>query len=404
MKVLLLAPQPFYQERGTPIAVDLLLRVLSARGEQVDLLTYFEGADLRYPNVRIHRIPRPPFVRRVGPGPSLKKVLCDLVLFVSALRLAARERHDVVHAVEESVFIALVINRCLGIPYVYDMDSSLPDQILDKYPAARPLMRPLRAAEASAIRGAEAVVPVCDALADQARRHEPRHLAVLRDISLLSVGGAPVAAPVDLERELGMRRPLVMYVGNLERYQGIDLLLQSFAIARRQVPEASLVVIGGDPAGVARYQAMARQLGLDGAVRFAGPRPVAGLAGYLAAADVLVSPRLQGGNTPMKVYSYLDSGTAVLATDLPTHTQVLTAEVAMLRPAQPDALAEGLVRLLRDPGLRQRLGQAARRLVRERHSYDAFRATVNALYDGLSRTIHGRHAPTATAAITAESP
>ena len=54
------------------------------------------------------------------------------------------------------------------------------------------------------------------------------------------------------------------------------------------------------------------------------------VARLLGEADVLVSPRLKGLNTPMKIYSYLDSGTAVLATRLRTHTQVLDDRTAYL--------------------------------------------------------------------------
>ena len=68
MRILLLAPHPFYQERGTPIAVDLLLRVLSRRGETVDVLTYAEGAGRIYPGVTIHRIAPLLFTRGTRPG------------------------------------------------------------------------------------------------------------------------------------------------------------------------------------------------------------------------------------------------------------------------------------------------------------------------------------------------
>ncbi|MCX7007397.1 MAG: hypothetical protein NTY53_09155 [Kiritimatiellaeota bacterium] len=66
MRILLIAPQPFYQERGTPIAVDLLLRVLSERGDEVHVATFHEGADVVYPGVTLHRIPPPPLARGVA--------------------------------------------------------------------------------------------------------------------------------------------------------------------------------------------------------------------------------------------------------------------------------------------------------------------------------------------------
>ena len=64
----MLAPHPFYQERGTPIAVDLLLTALSKRNAQIDVITFHEGQDRFYPHVTLHRIPRLPFIKGVRPG------------------------------------------------------------------------------------------------------------------------------------------------------------------------------------------------------------------------------------------------------------------------------------------------------------------------------------------------
>jgi len=386
MKILLLAPHPFYQERGTPMAVDLVLRVLSARGDTVDVLTYHEGQPMSYPGVRLHRIGAVRWVRNVRPGPSLKKLICDAALLGSALRMAQRGGYDVVHAVEESAFIALLIKRFFGVPYLYDMDSSLVEQIVDKYAWSRPLRPWLRWCERLMVRHAEVVLPVCDALGAIARSHGARRVTILRDICLaapLRADGRGVEA--ELQQRLGVAGPIVMYVGNLERYQGIDLLLESFALAHRRRPDARLVVIGGAAASVHTYQAQARRLQLDSAALFLGPRPVGQLGDYLAAADLVVSPRVLGRNTPMKIYSYLGAGKAILATDLPTHTQVLDAGIAMLAAPSPVPFAEAMLRLLEDASLRQRLGHAAQHAATARHSYDVFVRTLSEGYDALSR-------------------
>lgn len=65
MKILLLTPPPFYQDRGTPIAVDLVLKVLSERGDSIDVLTFHEIRDAAYPQVSIYRIPAWPFFRNI---------------------------------------------------------------------------------------------------------------------------------------------------------------------------------------------------------------------------------------------------------------------------------------------------------------------------------------------------
>ena len=148
MKVLFLAPQPFFQERGTPIAVRLALQVLAKRGgDSIDLLTYHEGRDVQIPNVAIHRIPAPRWIRDIPPGFSFKKLFCDCIMLLSALQLVWKNRagqYELVHAVEESVFIAWIIKLLFRIPYIYDMDSSIALQLTEKFPFCRLLLPFLR--------------------------------------------------------------------------------------------------------------------------------------------------------------------------------------------------------------------------------------------------------------------
>jgi glycosyltransferase involved in cell wall biosynthesis len=183
--------------------------------------------------------------------------------------------------------------------------------------------------------------------------------------------------------------PLLMYVGNLERYQGIDLLLDSFKLVLAHVSEARLVIIGGAPEHIEQYQRCSQQLGIDLHVHFIGKRPVDDLAHYLAQADILVSPRVQGNNTPMKLYSYLDSGKALLATDLPTHTQVLNGRVAWLAAPVAQDFSQGMLYLIQDQELRERLGVEAQALVAKQHTYEAFSAKLTGLYDWLQGQLLG---------------
>lgn len=387
MRILVLAPQPFYVERGTPIAVDLLVRTLADAGHEVDLLAFHLGATPSYANVTVHRIPRVPFVRAVGPGLSAPKLLLDGLFAASLVRLLATRRFDVIHAVEESVFLASLLAPLVRVPYVYDMDSSLADQVLAKVPRLRLLAPALRAAERAAVRRSAVVAPVCDDLARRAEADGARRVVLLRDVSLLPDGPAPSpGARADLRADLGAgpADTLVLYVGNLEPYQGIDLLLDGLGRAAAEDAALRLAIAGGTPADVERYRRRAEAAGLAGRVRLVGPRPLARLREHLDAADILVSPRVQGTNTPMKLYSYLHAGRPVLATDLPTHTQVLTDEVACLVAPEAGALAAGLLRLAADPALRARLGAAGRALVEARHGREAFATQVAALYAGLA--------------------
>ena len=174
--------------------------------------------------------------------------------------------------------------------------------------------------------------------------------------------------------------PVAMYVGNLESYQGIDLLLEGFRHTLNRVPKAKLVIVGGRDADIAHYRGRAQRLGIDRSVVFTGPRPIGILPELLRQADVLVSPRLKGLNTPMKIYSYLDSGSAVLATRLRTHTQVLDDGMAYLVEPEPVAFGRGLAELMADPELRARLASSAKAYVQREHTPEAARRKLEAFY------------------------
>src|SRR5207245_10009441 len=116
------------------------------------------------------------------------------------------------------------------------------------------------------------------------------------------------------------RTPFVLCTCTFEAYQVVDLLFEAMAIVRRSRPDARLLLAGGKPAQVGRAREQAKGSGIDDVVIFAGEQPAAQIPAYLHAADVLVSPRSRGTNTPLKIYQYLPSGTPIVGPrPVPTH-------------------------------------------------------------------------------------
>lgn len=381
MKILLIAPQPFYQDRGTPIAVRLLAQTLGEQGHDVHLLVFHEGEEITIPNVTIHRNITLPGISNIKPGLSLKKLICDFFLFIKCIQLIRTGKFDLIHAVEESVFMAMVIKKIFKIPYVYDMDSCMSLQLVDKFPSLQLVRRMMEWLEKRAVINSSGVVAVCQALGDIARGFAPdKYIARIEDITLLATDNEGTDP---LRERLGITGLMVMYVGNLEKYQGIDLLIESFREALAQKDDLNLVIIGGNKEDISFYQQRAEQLGIHKNIFFCGPRPVHLLGYYLKQADILVSPRMQGNNTPMKIYSYLDSGKPVLATRLPTHTQVLDSTIAYLAPPEVLEMAAGIVALGKDAAVRGNLGLNARERVKKEYSISAFQRKVAAFYNNL---------------------
>ncbi|HEX5475572.1 MAG TPA: glycosyltransferase family 4 protein [Vicinamibacterales bacterium] len=377
MHILMIAPEPFFEPRGTPFSEYHRIRALLDLGHTVDLVTYPFGADVTMPGLRIFRCLRPPFVRGVRLGPSLAKVPLDLTLAAAAARRAAGGRYDAVHSHEEASAIGVVLARMLRIPHLYDMHSSLPQQLANfSFSRSRVLAALFRAMERFVIRGSRAVIVICPELQAlvQTITHDVPAVLIENAPGSGDVGAFDGGSPADVRRNLGLPAdaPMVLYTGTFEAYQGLDLLFAAMPAVHAARPDVRLVLAGGDATQIDRARAEVRRLGVEQAVLFAGRRRAEEIPSLLSAAAALVSPRSTGINTPLKIYQYLRSGRPIVATRLLTHTQVLDDSVAFLTDATPDGFARGLLDAVSDTSRAEAIGACARQLADTKYSYDAY--------------------------------
>ena len=371
----MIAPEPFFEPRGTPFSEYHRIRALLELGHTVDLVTYPFGRDVSLPGLRVFRCLRPPLIHEVRIGPSVAKGLLDVTLTATALRRAMAERYDVIHSHEEGSFIGIVLSAIFGVPHLYDMHSSLPQQLTNFAFSRSKLLRGAFAwMERLVIRRSKVVIVICQHLEDTVREIERSVPTVLIENAPGS-GDAPLAGSgtrVRAELGLDQQTPLVLYTGTFEAYQGLELL---FAAARHVVtrrPDVKFVLAGGRADQIEAARADAQRMGLEGAVIFAGQRPAEEIPAFLDAADVLVSPRSSGTNTPLKIYQYLRSTRPIVATRLLTHTQVLDDSISVLTPATPEGFADGVLSVIDDPARARAIGERARQLAETKYSYEAY--------------------------------
>jgi glycosyltransferase involved in cell wall biosynthesis len=377
MHILMIAPEPFFEPRGTPFSEFHRIRALTTLGHTVDLVTYPFGRDVALPGLRIFRCARPPFVHRVRIGPSLAKVPLDLLLGASAVARAVRGRgsYDAVHSHEEGGAIGIVLAAALGVPHLYDMHSSLPQQMANfGIRHAGVPTRILGWLERLMVRRSRVVIAICDELMVTVRELDADVPAVLIE----NASGDPPAPGVGpkVRASIGIApdTPVVLYTGTFEAYQGLGLLYQAMAIVLTSRPDARLVMVGGEPPQVEAARREAEGHGLGEGVIFTGQRPPEDVPGFLDAATVLASPRSTGTNTPLKIYQYLRAGRPIVATRLRTHTQVLDDSTALLVPPTPADFAAGILLAIEDPARAAEIGAAARRVAETKYSDEAFLA------------------------------
>ena len=386
LRILFLAPQPFFEVRGTPLAVRALTRTLGELGHTVDLLCFPRGEDVSLPGVRLLRsVPLP--VGRVRPGFSLAKLALDIPFMAEAKARMLFGRYDVVHAVEEAAHLAAPLARLMRLPLVMDVDSSISEQLQTAHvPLRRALLALVRALEAHALRHATAVITICDSLSAGVRRIAP-DAAVFQIEDPPLIDSAAALSPDDvatLRHSLGLAvGPVALYSGNFEPYQGVDLLVDAAA----RMSEIQVVLMGGEPGEIEALRARAAGLGAAGRCFFVGKRPPSEVPAFIALADVLVSPRCRGQNTPFKIYTYLASGKPTVATRIEAHTQVLHDGIAWLVDATPQALAAGVRQVLSDRSAARERGERGRAYAEREFGLDAFRERVRRAYTHVAEVV-----------------
>jgi glycosyltransferase involved in cell wall biosynthesis len=377
----MVAPQPFFRPRGTPFSVLHRIRALAALGHRVDLITYPFGEDVPIPGLSIRRSSGVPFVRDVKIGPSIAKLLLDVPLFFATVSALRSERYDVLHSHEEAAFFCAPLARKFRALHVYDMHSSLPQQLsnFDSFNLA-PIRKVFESLEHRVLATAHGVITICKDLADVAvPQCEGKPHAMIEntadDAMIFGHERPEKAEPVEFPG-----RRVVLYTGTFEPYQGLDLLLDAFALARVRVEDAQLVLVGGRPQQVEAYKSKARDFGVLDSTTFVGQVHPSRIPAYVDAAEVIVSPRSSGTNTPLKIYGYLRSGRPIVATDMHTHTQTLNKEVAVLVSPTREGLAEGMLRVLNDRAYGSALASAAKKLSDAEYSDEAYMRKVADFY------------------------
>jgi glycosyltransferase involved in cell wall biosynthesis len=249
------------------------------------------------------------------------------------------------------------------------------------------LVRCVAAIQKWVVRHADIVIAVTAELKETVEKIAPgKPVHLIRNVAVDEA--MPPASKQDVVRlrqqlQLGSATVL-LYTGTLEFYQGIDLLLQSAALVHKEIPSAHYVLVGGHPHQVSMYRQLAQELGITEIVHFTGQRPPEEMPQYMALADILLSPRREGTNTPLKLYTYLRSGKPIIATETYSHTELLSSDTSLLVAPTPEGLAQGALELLRDAEKAHALGTNGKKLADEQLSWPVFLQKNAQAYDAFT--------------------
>ena len=304
----------------------------------------------------------------------LIKQLCLINSLVRRLHQVVRlTRPDILHAHSPALnaIAALRVGRALGVPVVYEVRAFWEDAAVDHgtSTAGGLRYRLSRALETLAVRRADQVTTICEGLrADLcARGIRSQKVTVIPNAVDLSHFPHGRARDPALAQQLGLGTQVTLgFIGSFYAYEGLALLLEALPLLLAATPALRLLLVGGGPQEAA-LKALARRLGVDASVIFAGRVAHAQVASYYALIDILVYPRLPMRLTelvtPLKPLEAMAQGRLIVASDVGGHRELI---------------ADGKTGILFSAGNKEALAAAVLGLCRQPERWPALRATARA--------------------------
>lgn len=386
MKILMVAPTPFFADRGCHVRILGELQGLQALGHEVVVCTYPLGREVA--GVRTVRTWPVPWYRKLSAGPSRHKYYIDVMLTSLVREWIGKWRPDVVHGhLHEGAFIAALAGAGRRAPLILDYQGSLTHEVV-----AHEFTRPgawqhrwLERIETWTDRRADAVLTSTGAAVEElAGRHQvPRSRIHVVTDGVDTAQFQPGLNGFDVRARYGVPagRPLIIYTGLLNAYQGVDLLLEALGRLKRGGRVFHALIVGYPD--VEAYRAKASALGLADCVTLTGRVPFEDIPVLLAGSDIAVSAKLPGSEGNVKLYSYLSSGLPTVAFATPMNHEIIGEAGVLVPQVEPGAMAEGLAGLLDRRERRADLGRLARARAVERFSWTSVAEQIVRVYESV---------------------
>lgn len=398
--ILMIAPTSFFADYGCHIRIWQEARALQKLGHRVVIATYHNGDDM--PGFEIHRSWDVPWIKRAMVGSSRHKIYLDAALSYRALASGLRLRPTVIHAhLHEGALIGAVLKRILRVPLVFDFQGSMTSEMIDhRFLSGKDsrLYRPLYRLEAWINCQADALITSSRnaaelLLGDFAFPPERLHTVIdginTERFQPPTPSLAWAAERERLRAEMGIPpgHKVVVYLGVLAPYQGVDALLEAAQLLLPSMPDVHFLIMGYP--GVDRYGALAERLGVADHVSLPGRIIYRDSHQYLALGDVAVAPKMSETEGSGKIPQYMAMGLPVVTFDTPVAREYLGELGIYARFGSVSDLAAKLRLALEQRAWAQRLGRQGReRAVREFAS-DRAGPEIEAIYVEALRHFRG---------------
>ncbi|MEI6205682.1 MAG: glycosyltransferase family 4 protein [Desulfuromonadales bacterium] len=384
LRVLMLAPTPYFSDRGCHVRIYEEARVLTKLGHEVCIVAYHLGRDM--PGVRVERIPQIPWYRKLEAGPSWHKPYLDLLLLFKSCSTVRSFRPHLIHAhLHEGALLGYILKRIFNLPLLFDYQGSLSGESLNhgfiRYNSL--LHRLFMCVERRIDRCADVIIT--SSAEGMRELVNDWGIAPERVCTLIDGVDMDVCKPhsrSEARRELGIPEDarVVVYLGIFSPYQGVDMLLDVIVRVRSEVTGIHFLLMGFPDE---EYRRRAAEMGIDDSITFTGRVPYDRVPFFLSAGNLAVSPKLTRTEANGKLFNYMACGLPAVVFDSEVNREILGDEGIYVKSVNSSSLADCIVATLNDRGLMAGLGQRARKRAAYEHSWDIRAGRLVTIYQNL---------------------
>ena len=362
LKIVMIAPTPFFADRGCHTRIYGEIRGLQEMGHRVVLVTYGLGRNM--PGVETVRCFNFPWYRKLTAGPSVWKILLLPFIAHTARKTVGKIRPDIVHAhLHEGAVAARWCRLFHRKPvFFFDCQGSLSGELAGHHAVRENSLvyRLVRWIE----RKIDNFFPVITQSAQMKELLLSFGVPEDRILNAMDAVDTDLFQPAEPDTELAERagidlsRPRVLYMGLLNEYQGTDLMIRAFARTAGLVPDVQFIIIGY-PNGE-KYRQEAEKAGISDRTVFIGKIPYEEAPAYLALSRVAVAPKISASEGDGKLYNYMSMGMGIACFERSVSREIL-GDTGLYAPMKDtEKLGEQLAWLLQNPSETDAIGRKAR--------------------------------------------
>ncbi len=372
-KILMIAPTPFFADRGCHVKIYEEIKAFSKRGIKVVLVTYHIGRNIE--GIDIRRTLKIPWYNKLEAGPSIHKYYLDIILAFKSLFIALKFKPDIIHAhLHEGVFVGRFVKFFVRRPIVADYQGSLTGEMLDHgFINKKKLSFKLnlwleniinRFPDKIILSSTEAV----DYLLDNFNIKPEKITAFIEGTDTERYH--PDYDTKELAGELGLPadKKIFVYLGVLTKYQGIDIMIEAIPEIIKKYPEAHFLIIGYPD--VDHYKKMAEKLGIAKFVTFTGKVRHEDTPWYICLGDIAVSLKLSKTEANGKLFGYMAAALPCIVFDTLTNREILGDTGVYADYADRRSFVEKALYLLKNEKIAVETGKAARQRVLKNFTWD----------------------------------